>query len=106
MKVGMLPIWDKWGERHAVTVLHIDDCRVVQVKTEETNGYTALQLKIGEAKLKRVKKTLIKHYEKAGVFPGRKLMEFRVTPDSILPPREKIGALHFVPGQVRQIFRV
>jgi large subunit ribosomal protein L3 len=40
MKVGMLAIWDKWGERHAVTVIHFDDVTVLQVKKEETDGYT------------------------------------------------------------------
>ncbi len=100
MKVGMLPIWDKWGERHAVTVLQLDDCRVVQVKTTEKHGYNALQLKIGEAKAKRVPLCLRNHYLKAGVVPGRKLMEFRVTPDTLLKENDKIGALHFVPGQV------
>jgi ribosomal protein L3 len=44
MKVGMLAIWDKWGERHAVSVIHLDDVRVLQVKTEETEGYTGKSL--------------------------------------------------------------
>ena len=101
MKVGMLPIWDKWGERHAVTVLQVDNCHVVQVKTPETNGYTGLQLSIGEAKAKRVSVATRNHYEKAGVVPGRQLMEFRVTPDVVLPTGTKLHALHFVPGQVR-----
>ena len=42
MKVGMLAIWDKWGERHAVTVIHFDDVTVLQVKKEETDGYTGI----------------------------------------------------------------
>ena len=100
MKVGMLPLWDKWGERHATTVLHLDTCQVVQVKTDETNGYTALQLGVGEAKLSRVNITTAGQYAKAGLVPNRKLMEFRVTPDSIVPVGTKIQAMHFVPGQV------
>lgn len=101
MKVGMLSIWDKWAERHAVTVVQLDNCQVVQVKTNETNGYTALQLGVGEAKLKRVTKPLMGHYEKNNLVPNRKLWEFRVTPDAILPPGTKILANHFVAGQVR-----
>lgn len=100
MKVGMLPFWDKWGERHAVTVLQLDECEVVQVKTIENEGYTSLQLGVGEAKLKRVKATALGHYVKADVKPKRKLMEFRVTPDALLPIGTRISALHFVPGQV------
>ena len=96
----MLPLWDKWGERHACTVLQLDNCQVVQVKTKENEGYTSVQLGIGEAKLKRVRNSLIKHYAKAGLKPQRKLMEFRVTPDAILTVGTKISALHFVPGQV------
>lgn len=100
MKVGMLALWDKWGERHACTVLQLDKCQVVQVKTNDTDGYTSLQLGIGEAKLKRVKNSLRKHYAKAGLQPQRKLMEFRVTPDALIPVGSKISALHFVPGQL------
>ena len=59
MKVGMLTIWDKYAVRHAVTVLQLDNCQVVQVKTDDLNGYTALQLGVGEAKLKRVNKALL-----------------------------------------------
>jgi large subunit ribosomal protein L3 len=54
MKVGMLAIWDTWGVRVPVTVLHLDACQVVQVKSDEANGYTAMQLGVGEAKASRV----------------------------------------------------
>lgn len=100
MKVGMLAIFDKWGERHAVTVLHLDECQVLQKKTLDTDGYTALQVGVGEAKLKRVSGTLRGHFLKAGVVPKRKVGEFRVTPDALLPVGTKINAVHFVPGQL------
>lgn len=48
MKVGMLPYYDKWAVRHAVTVLQLDNCEVVQVKTDEKEGYTSLQLGVGK----------------------------------------------------------
>ncbi len=57
----------------------------MQVKTSETEGYTALQLGTGEAKAKNVSKPVLMHCQQAGVGPKRKLMEFRVTPDAILP---------------------
>eukprot|EP01038_Epipyxis_sp_PR26KG_P007473 gene7473-10186_t len=100
MKVGMLAFFDKWGVRFPATVLQVDNCEVVQVKTVETNGYTALQLGAGEAKLSRVKVTELGHFKKAGVYPKRKLWEFRVTPDCLLDVGTKISALHFVPGQL------
>jgi len=100
MKVGMLPVWDKWGERHPATVLHLDECQVVQVKTEENNGYYSMQLGVGEAKPSRVNISSQGHFDKFGVKPKRKLMEFRVTPDALLSPGTKISAMHFVPGQL------
>lgn len=103
MKVGMLAIWDAWGVRIPVTVLHLDSCQVVQVKTEETNGYTALQLGVGEAKPNRVKITAAGHFNKAGVKPKRKLEEFRITPDALLPVGTQINAVHFVAGQLVDI---
>jgi hypothetical protein len=104
MKVGMVSIWDKWGTRSAVTVLHLDDCQVMQVKTEETDGYNALQLGVGEAKLKRVGVSTLGHARKWGdVKPKRRLSEFRVTKDALLEPGTTIKALHFVPGQVGRL---
>jgi large subunit ribosomal protein L3 len=100
MKVGMLPVWDKWGRKHAATVLQLDNCQVVQVKTDDTNGYTALQLGVGEAKLKNVRRAQKGHYEKNNLIPNRKLWEFRVTPDALLTPGTKVHADHFVAGQL------
>jgi large subunit ribosomal protein L3 len=67
----------------------LDACEVVQVKTEEKHGYTALQLGVGEAKLKNVNGPDAGHFAAAGVVPKRRLMEFRVTEDALLPPGEK-----------------
>lgn len=100
MKVGMLAIFDQWGERHAVTVLQLDNCQVVQVKKPETDGYLALQLGVGEAKVKRVGISKLGHYEKNDLVPNRKLAEFRISPDALLPVGTKISSLHFVPGQL------
>jgi large subunit ribosomal protein L3 len=54
MKVGMLTVHDGHAVRYPVTILQLDDVQVVQIKTLETNGYTALQLGIGEAKAQKV----------------------------------------------------
>lgn len=99
MKVGMIPVWDKWGKRHPITVLQMDDCEVVQVKTEEIEGYNALQLGVGEAKEKNVNRAMLHHYKKQGVKPKRKLMEFRVSKEGLLPVGTQLSAAHFVPGQ-------
>lgn len=100
MKVGMLAIYDKWGARIPVTVLQLDNCEVIQTKLPETDGYCALQLGVGESKVKNVNKPLLGHFNKAGVIPKRKVAEFRVTSDCVLNPGTRIRALHFVPGQL------
>ncbi|CAM9611822.1 unnamed protein product [Choristocarpus tenellus] len=99
MKVGSMGLFDSWGMRHAVTVLQLDECEVTQVKKKETDGYVALQLGVGESKPKNVTKPLKEHFKKAGVKPKRKVAEFRVTEDALLPVGFRIRALHFLPGQ-------
>ena len=104
----MLAIFDKWGIRHPCTVLQLDMCQVVQAKSVENEGYTALQIGIGESKLKNVRKPLLGHFaEQFGekinskdIIASRKLMEFKVTPDCVLAPGTPIFATHFVPGQL------
>ena len=81
---------------HALQVQH---CQVVQVKTAEADGYDALQVGSGERKLKRVSKSMRHHFFKSAVAPKKKLMEFRVTPDCVLPVGTELTARHFVPGQ-------
>lgn len=63
---------------------------------------TSIFFTIGEAKVKRVNKPLLGHFEKADVIPKRLLSEFRVTKDCLLEIGTKIKAVHFVPGQVQQ----
>jgi large subunit ribosomal protein L3 len=82
----MISLWDTWGVKIPLTILHLDNCQVVQVKTPENgHSYTAMQLGVGEAKVKNVTKPERYHQLKAGVMPKRKLMEFRVTEDALLP---------------------
>ncbi len=96
----MVAIWDKWGVRYPATVVQLDNCVVLQQKTFETNGYNALQLGVGEAKLKNVGITTQGQYLKLGLKPSMHVEEFRVTPDCTLAPGTRIRAMHFVPGQV------
>jgi large subunit ribosomal protein L3 len=98
-KVGMTRVFTDEGEHVPVTVLKVDNCQVVAVRTEEQDGYTALQLGVGKAKVKNVTKPMRGHFAKAKVEPKKKLVEFRVTPDALVEVGAEITAAHFVPGQ-------
>ena len=98
-KEGMTRIFDEDGCHIGVTVLKIDQCQVTAVKTEETDGYTAVQLGAGKAKVKRVSKANRGHFAKAKVEPKKKLAEFRVTPNGLLEVGSELSATHFVSGQ-------
>jgi len=87
------------GDHIPATVLKIDNCQVVAVRTRERDGYTALQLGVGVAKVKRVTQPQRGHFAKAKVEPKARLAEFRVSEDAVLPVGSEITAAHFVPGQ-------
>ena len=98
-KVGMTRLFTEEGAHVPVTVLQVDNCQVVAVRTAEKDGYTALQLGVGKAKVKNVGKPLRGHFTKAKIEPKRKLAEFRVAADKLLDVGAEIGAEHFVAGQ-------
>jgi len=98
-KVGMTPLFTDEGAHVPVTVLKLDQCQVVAVRTAEKDGYTAVQLGIGKAKVKNVGKPMRGHFAKAKVEPNRKLAEFRVSKDALLEVGSEITADHFKPGQ-------
>ncbi len=87
------------GTHVPVTVLHLDAVQVVAVRTEERDGYTALQLGWGAAKVKNVTQPNRGHFAKHKVEPKRKLAEFRVAADALLEPGASLSATHFVIGQ-------
>ena len=76
-KLGMTSIFDSTGRNVACTVIEAGPCVVTQVKTEDEDGYTALQVGYGEAKVKNSSKALLGHFEKAKTGPKRKVVEFR-----------------------------
>ena len=76
-KIGMTSIFDDAGRNIACTVIEAGPCVVTQVKTDDSDGYTALQLAFGDAKVKNTPQPLLKHFEKAGTTPKRKVVEFR-----------------------------
>ncbi|MFK7902786.1 MAG: 50S ribosomal protein L3 [Nitratireductor sp.] len=98
-KLGMTRIFNDAGESVPVTVLKMDGLQVVAQLTEEKNGYTAVQLGLGLAKVKNVSKPMRGHFAKASVEPRRKLAEFRVSAENMLDVGAEISAEHFVPGQ-------
>jgi large subunit ribosomal protein L3 len=77
-KVGMTQVWDDANRVVPVTVLRVRPCRVVQVKTQERDGYTALQVTFGTKKASRVNKPEAGHFAKAGVEAGTTLVELRL----------------------------
>jgi large subunit ribosomal protein L3 len=98
-KVGMTRLFDGAGDQVPVTVLKVDRCRVIAHMTEATNGYVALQLGVGQAKVKNVSKAVRGHFAKAKVEPSKKVVEFRVSPDALVDIGAEITADHFVVGQ-------
>jgi large subunit ribosomal protein L3 len=98
-KLGMTSVYTEEGVETPVTVLHVDNCQVVANKTVAKDGYTAVQLGVGTAKVKNVSKALRGHYAKSKVEPKRKLVEFRVEEKGLIEPGTEIVASHFVPGQ-------
>jgi len=98
-KLGMTRIYTDAGEQVPVTVLRLDGCQVVAHRTEEKNGYTALQLGAGLAKVKNTTKAMRGHFAKAEVEPKRKLVEFRVDADKMIDVGAELTADHFVVGQ-------
>ena len=98
-KVGMTRLFMEDGKQIPVTVLSLDGLQVVAQRTDETDGYTAVQLGAGSAKVKRVSKAMRGHYAAAKVEPKRKLVEFRVPADGLIEVGAEISAEHFLTGQ-------
>jgi large subunit ribosomal protein L3 len=98
-KIGMSRVYNDAGEHVPVTVLKLDDCQVVAHRTTDKNGYTAVQLGAGLAKVKNISRAQRGHFAVAHVEPKRKVVEFRVAEQEMIPVGARITADHFVPGQ-------
>jgi len=98
-KMGMTRVFTEEGHHVPVTVLKVDGCQVVAVRTEDKDGYNAVQLGIGAARVKNVTKARRGHFAKAKVAPKSKLAEFRVPAVGLIEVGAELSAEHFVPGQ-------
>src|SRR6201988_1518495 len=98
-KVGMTRVFTDAGLHVPVTVLRLANCQVVAHRTKDKNGYVALQLGSGTRKVKNVTKAERGNFALAKVEPKRKVAEFRVTEDALIPVGAEITADHFVAGQ-------
>ncbi len=98
-KLGMTRLFKDDGTHVPVTVLQLDELQVVDTRTLERDGYTAVQLGAGRAKVKNVTKPNRGHFARAKVEPKKTLVEFRVSEDALLEPGAMLSATHFLPGQ-------
>ena len=98
-KMGMTRLFMEDGKQIPVTVLQLDNLQVVDQRTAERDGYTAVQLGTGTAKVKRVSKAMRGHFAIANVEPKRKVAEFRVSPENLIEVGAEISAEHFLEGQ-------
>ena len=98
-KIGMTRLFTDDGAHVPVTVLKVEGCKVVSVRTKDKDGYVALQLCFGTAKANRLSKAVRGHFAKANSELKRKLVEFRVSEDCVLNPGDELSANHFVAGQ-------
>jgi large subunit ribosomal protein L3 len=99
-KVGMTRLFQEDGRHVPVTVLALEDCQVVSVRTADTDGYVAVQLGAGTAKQKNVAKPQREHFAKAQVPLKARVAEFRVADDATLEVGSSIAASHFAVGQL------
>ena len=98
-KVGMTRVFNAEGNHVPVTVLKVDGAQVVAQRTQEKDGYTAIQMGVGVRKTSRTNKALKGHYANAKVEPKRKLVEFRVDPDNLVDVGAEFVPSHFIAGQ-------
>ncbi len=98
-KLGMTRFFDEAGKHVPVTVLKLDNCQVTGVRTVEKDGYSAVQLGMGKAKVKNVSKAMRGHFAKAKVEPKKKVVEFRVDASAMPEVGAELSVDHFVAGQ-------
>jgi large subunit ribosomal protein L3 len=105
-KVGMTQVWDDENHIVPVTVLKVAPCRVVQVKTADSDGYSALQVTFGQRDSDKLNQPQSGHFDKAGVDPGIKLVELRLDDVSDYEVGQEIGVDVLVDGELVDVTSV
>ena len=98
-KLGMARFFDEAGTHVPVTVLSLEGCSVTAQRTQDKDGYVALQLGAGARKAKNTTKALRGHFAKAQVEPKQEVAEFRVSPENLIDVGAELTADHFMAGQ-------
>jgi len=98
-KLGMARFFDEAGTHVPVTVLSLEGCQVIAQRTQDKDGYVALQLGAGAKKPKNTSKAMRGHFGKAEVEPKRTLAEFRVSEGNLIDVGAEFTADHYLPGQ-------
>ena len=98
-KVGMTQVWDDQNRAIPVTLVRVQPCRVVQVKTPDSDGYSALQVTVGFTKASKLTKPEAGHFAKADVEPGRHLVELRLDDTSGYRVGEELTAELWATGE-------
>lgn len=98
-KIGMTQVWDAQNRVIPVTVLRVAPVRVVQVKTPDHDGYSALQVTMGQRDPRKLTKPAAGHYAKAGVAPGRRLVELRIDDTDGFEVGQELAADLFEAGE-------
>ncbi|PXX25229.1 50S ribosomal protein L3 [Arenibacter sp. ARW7G5Y1] len=98
-KIGMTSIFDENGKNIPCTVIEAGPCVVTQVRTEEVDGYNALQLGFDDKAEKRANKAATGHFKKAGASPKKKVMEFRYFEEGAHKLGDTLGVDLFVEGE-------
>ncbi|XP_072268422.1 large ribosomal subunit protein uL3m [Pyxicephalus adspersus] len=101
VKLGMVPLWTKSGEKHAVTMLQVQDCHVIKYTPKEEYNNKCALLTVGGKNVSPFHKSeeVMEFYSEAGVPPKQKISKFKVSDNAILKPGTPLYAAHFRPGQ-------
>jgi large subunit ribosomal protein L3 len=98
-KIGMTRVYEANGKATPVTVIEAGDNTIIQIKTEEKDGYDAVQLGFDSQKESRVTKPMLGHFKKANVAPKKFVKEFRTSAGAPVDATTKIGIDQFQPGE-------
>tara|TARA_R100000306_G_scaffold52386_1_gene49239 strand:- start:178 stop:822 length:645 start_codon:yes stop_codon:yes gene_type:complete len=102
-KVGMTQVWNEEGHIVPVTMLRVQPCRVVQIKTQERDGYSALQVTFGQRDARKLTMPKAGHFAAAGVDPGETLVELRLDDVSAYEVGQELAADVFAAGDLVDI---